>query len=68
MRTYTAPTLTDFGDLAAVTATLGDPFTGDITFDLDGNVLEVGMNSIAQCPAIEGYPCELANEYPYEQP
>ncbi len=48
--------------MAEVTATLGNPFTGDASFDVDGNVLETGMNSVGQCPAIEGAVCELPSE------
>ncbi len=66
MKPYTTPKLTVYGDVTQVTATLGDPFTGDVALDLDGNIVEQGMNSVAQCPAIEGYPCELASEFPWE--
>lgn len=66
MKRYTAPVLTDYGTVADITATLGDPFTGDVALDIDGNIVEQEMNSLAQCPAVEGYPCELANEFPWE--
>ncbi len=62
MRPYASPTLTDFGDVTRLTATLGNPFTGDVAFDVDGNVIETGENSVNQCPALEGAICELPGE------
>ena len=59
MKTYSAPTLTDYGDASVVTATLGDPFTGDLSFDVDGNVLATGENSINQCPTINNEVCHF---------
>ena len=49
-KTYTAPALVGFGDVTALTGTLGDPFTGDTSFDVDGNVIQEGLNSVDQCP------------------
>ncbi len=57
MKSYTTPTLTEYGDVAAITATLGDPFTGDLSFDVDGNVLDSGTNSVNQCPTIDNQNC-----------
>jgi hypothetical protein len=57
MKHYSAPQLTDYGDVAAITATLGDPFTGDVSFDVDGNILETGQNSINQCPTENNEVC-----------
>ncbi len=62
MKPYAAPVLTDYGDVNDITATLGDPFTGDASFDLDGNIIDAGMNSINQCSAIVPSPCEVAFE------
>ena len=59
MKTYTAPQLVEYGDVAAITATLGDPFTGDVSFDLDGNVLEEGINSVNQCPTTDNEVCMI---------
>lgn len=56
-RSYEAPRLTDYGDVAAVTATLGDPFTGDQSFDVDGNIIVSGLNSINQCPTSNNEQC-----------
>ncbi|MEM8598316.1 MAG: lasso peptide [Bacteroidota bacterium] len=61
MKTYSAPMLTEYGDVAAITATLGDPFTGDQSFDVDGNVIEEGLNSINQCPTLEFETCHFEN-------
>ncbi len=52
MKPYTAPVLTDYGTVADITATLGNPFTGDASFDVDGNVVEAGMNSLNQCSLV----------------
>ena len=57
MKTYTAPQVTEYGDIAAITATLGDPFTGDTSFDVDGDVLDTGLNSINQCPTNNNTNC-----------
>ena len=57
MQNYTAPALVEYGDVAAITATLGDPFTGDVSFDLDGNVLAEGPNSVNQCPTDNNEAC-----------
>ena len=62
MKNYTAPKLTDYGDVAVITATLGDPFTGDQSFDVDGNVIEEGLNSINQCPTTEFEDCQFNEE------
>jgi hypothetical protein len=56
-KSYAAPRLTDYGDVAAVTATLGDPFTGDQSFDIDGSIIESGMNSINQCGTVNNEAC-----------
>jgi hypothetical protein len=54
---YAPPRLTDYGDIADITATLGDPFTGDVSFDVDGNILAEGQNSINQCPTQNNEVC-----------
>ena len=64
MKTYTAPALTEYGDVAAITATLGDPFTGDVSFDLDGNILDSDVNSIDQCPTNDDETCTFNGEGP----
>ena len=59
-KTYTAPRVTEYGDIAAITATLGDPFTGDASFDLDGNIIVEGLNSVNQCPTRNNTVCTYA--------
>lgn len=54
---YTAPELSDYGDIADLTATLGSPFSGDVSFDVDGNILEEGMGSTNQCPTRDNETC-----------
>jgi hypothetical protein len=63
-KTFAPPTLTDHGDVATITATLGDPFTGDVSFDVDGNILEQGMNSINQCPTVDNETCHFEGGHP----
>lgn len=57
MKNYTAPQLIEYGDVAELTATLGDPFTGDTSFDVDGNILDTGLNSVDQCPTVDQNVC-----------
>ena len=57
MKTYHAPQLVGHGDITSLTGTLGDPFTGDTSFDVDGNVIERGLNSVDQCPTTNGSTC-----------
>ena len=57
MKSYSAPQLTVYGDIAELTATLGAPFTGDTEFDLDGSVLSTDNNSVDQCPTRDDTVC-----------
>lgn len=57
MKPYTAPQLIDYGDIAEITGILGEPFVGDQSFDVDGNVIEVGNGSINVCPTIDFEVC-----------
>ncbi len=59
MKSYNAPKLIEYGNVAEVTATLGDPFTGDTSFDVDGNVLDSGLNSVNQCPTVNNEDCHF---------
>ena len=54
---YHPPLLREYGSIDAITATLGDPFTGDVSFDVDGNILDTGLNSIHQCPTVNNVAC-----------
>lgn len=56
-KSYAAPELRVYGDIADVTAVFGDPFSGDVSFDVDGNVLAEGAGSINQCPTIDNETC-----------
>ena len=57
MKTYTAPLLVEYGDVAEITATLGSPFTGDTSWDIDGTILDEGPNSVNQCPTTDNNIC-----------
>ena len=54
MKTYIAPRLTEYGDVAAITAVSGGPFTGDFNYDVNGDVQSEGQNSISNCPVVDG--------------
>ena len=56
-KTYNAPVISTFGDVSQLTGTLGDPFTGDTSFDLDGNTIQTGINSVDQCPTRDADVC-----------
>ena len=54
---YAPPSLTKFGGVHDLTGTLGDPFTGDTSFDLDGDTIQTGLNSVDQCPTRDRTNC-----------
>ena len=56
-RNYMAPQVHAYGDVTTLTGTLGDPFTGDTSYDVDGNVLNTGLNSVDQCPTVNNRTC-----------
>ena len=64
MKPYIAPQLTDYGDVAEITAILGEPFVGDQAFDVDGNVIESGNGSINVCPTIDNEECFYGEDRP----
>lgn len=49
MRTYLTPALVEYGDVANVTGIFGGPATRDVLVDEDGNIVEVGEQSIDAC-------------------
>ena len=60
MKAYNTPQVTDYGDVAAITAILGSVANGDILVDTNGNVEQTGNLSIDACPAqnpAPGEPC-----------
>ena len=50
MKPYTAPKITEYGDVADLTAILGNAFTGDVLVDTTGNVEQSGNLSLDACP------------------
>ena len=42
MKPYSAPQLTEYGDIAELTAIFGGAFTGDVLVDLNGDVVQDG--------------------------
>ena len=59
MKTYTTPTLTEFGDIAEITGVLGNAFTGDVLVDTTGNVEQEGNLSIDACPTRDFANCQI---------
>ena len=49
MKSYTSPKLTDYGDIAEVTAIAGAVSAGDILVNSSGTVLNTGNQSIDAC-------------------
>lgn len=54
MKAYSAPKVTEYGDIASITAVSGGPFTGDVNYDVNGTVDQTGLNSISNCPIVNG--------------
>ena len=50
MKKYSSPKLTEYGDIAELTAIFGGAFTGDVLVDLNGDVVQTGTLSIDACP------------------
>lgn len=50
MKNYTPPELTEYGDVAAITAIFGNAFTGDVLLDTNGDVVQEGNLSISADP------------------
>ena len=50
MKNYSSPKLTEYGDIADLTAILGGAFTGDVLVDTNGNVEQTGNQSLDACP------------------
>ena len=59
MKNYTSPKLTEYGDIADLTAVLGSMFTGDVLVDTTGNVEDTGNLSIDACPTQEFEECQI---------
>ena len=49
MKTYNAPELVEYGDIATLTARSGDSMTQDFEYDQNGMVLNTGMGSLNSC-------------------
>lgn len=54
MKPFTPPRLARHGTVRDITAAFGDPFTGDVVFDLDGNVISETPNSGANGCMVDG--------------
>lgn len=47
---YKCPTVIEYGDIAYLTAILGNAFTGDVLVDTTGNVEQTSNLSLDACP------------------
>ncbi len=56
---YSAPEVTEYGDIAEITGVLGSAFTGDVLVDTSGNVEQEGNLSIDACPTQEFETCQI---------
>lgn len=50
MKQYTSPQLTEYGDVADLTAIFGSATTGDVLVNTTGQVVQEGTGSIDACP------------------
>ena len=57
VKSYQSPTVSDYGDIAAVTGIFGNPQPGDVLVDLNGDVVQDGDNSINACPTANFEAC-----------
>ena len=64
MKPYSAPQLTEYGDIAELTAIFGGAFTGDVLVDLNGDVVQTGTLSIDACPTRDPYHGECITNQP----
>lgn len=50
MKPYSAPKLTEYGDVADLTAIFGSENVGDVLVNPSGQVVQTGLGSIDACP------------------
>ena len=49
MKTYNAPQLVEYGDIAALTARSNDSMAQDFEYDQNGNPINTGLGSLNSC-------------------
>ena len=49
MKTYNAPQLVEYGDIAALTARSSDSLSQDFEYDQNGNQINTGLGSLDSC-------------------
>jgi hypothetical protein len=49
-KNYTSPALTEYGDIADLTAIFGSEMTEDVLVNPAGNVVQTGTGSLDACP------------------
>ena len=62
MKTYSSPKLTEYGDIADLTAIFGSSETGDVLVNPAGDVVQTGLGSLDACPTqdpTQGGDCEI---------
>ena len=57
MKTYTTPTLVEYGEVGALTGIFGSAMTQDQSFDPQGRVINTGTGSIDQCATANDQNC-----------
>ena len=50
LKKYLAPKLTEYGDIADLTAIFGSSNVGDVLVNPSGQVVQTGLGSIDACP------------------
>ena len=62
MKNYTSPQLTEYGDVADITAIFGSAMVGDVLVNPAGDPVQTGFGSIDACPTQNPGPggdCEI---------
>lgn len=55
--TYSSPRLSMYGGVNTLTGVFGNPSTGDVAYNLSGDVIQEGGQSIDSCPTDDADDC-----------
>ncbi len=58
-KSYETPQMTAYGSVDRLTGVFGNPSTGDVQFDLSGDVVESGSQSVDSCPTENQETCDF---------
>ena len=56
---YSAPKLTEYGDIVDLTAIFGNASVGDVLVNPNGQVVQTGLGSIDACPTRDFEDCMI---------